>query len=150
MPETTTAVNSCNLSVYVDDADNVPVDVSGSSRRAQLQLMQEVADYRVFGSKWKKRMTCGKEGTITLDVVYSTADDEGLAVLRDWWFSEESGNARTVRILVPENAVGSDDYQGEYNLTNLDIPLDASEAGPITVSAELVSNGEITYGVTTT
>ncbi|MCK6580363.1 MAG: hypothetical protein L6Q98_19895 [Anaerolineae bacterium] len=150
MPATSTVVNGCDVAVYIDGASGTLVDVSGSANRVNLDFSQEVESFRVFGDKWRRRLACAKDATLTLDVVYSTATDEGLDLLRDWYFGANSGVARTVRILVPENATGSDDYQGEFILSSLSIPINASQAGPITVSAELVPNGEVTHATTTT
>lgn len=150
MAETTTAVNACDVKIHVDNSSGVPVDISGSSNRASLELRQTVESYRVFGQRWMKRKTCAKEGTVQLDVVYSEAADEGLDILRDWWFSNDSGTPRTVRLMVPSDAVGDDDYMGEFVLENLSIPIDAGQTGPIIVSATLLSEGAITYAALAT
>ncbi|MDZ4768355.1 MAG: hypothetical protein SGJ24_04440 [Chloroflexota bacterium] len=151
MPSTSTAINACNVKVQIDNAAGTLVDVSGSANRVNLEFSQELGSYRVFGNKWMKRLACAKDATLQLDVVYSTQANEGLDLLRDWFFSAaSSGTPRTIRMMLPDDVVGGDDYQGEFIISSLSIPMDASEAGPITVSAELMPDGEVTHGTLTT
>lgn len=152
MPETSTAINACDVSIHLEDGTGTGTlhDISGSSNSASLSFSQEIADYRVFGTRWKKRMVCAKDATLSLNVVYTTAQNEGLDLLRDWFFGANSNVARTVRIMVPNDEIGGDDYQGEFLISSMDIPLEADEAGPIMVSAELMPMGEVLYGTIAT
>lgn len=150
MPETTTAINACDVPIFVDDENGVPVNISGVTSRAQMEMLQEVEPYRVLGSRWVRRLACKKDGSLNLDIIYSTADDEGLALFRDWYFGANSKDARTVRILAPEDAPGSDDYTGEFLISKLNINIDAATAGPIPVTVELLPDGAISHATTTT
>lgn len=150
MPATSTAINACDVSLYVDNSSNELVDISGSSNGVTLDFSQEVEGFRVFGSRWQRRLACTKDATLSVNIIYTTAADEGLDLLRDWFFSAGSNTPRTVRILVPDNSPGSDDYQGEFIISSLSIPMDGTAAGPITVAVELMPDGEITHATTTT
>lgn len=136
MAETQTAVNACNVVILLDNASDVPTDISGSSNTASISMSKETGEYRVFGGNWVKRLDCKKDATISLQVIYTTAANEGLDLLRDWWFT--GSGTRGVWICIPDDSAGSDRYSAECLLTSLDLPVDASEAGPIMVSCELV------------
>jgi len=150
MPATTTAINACDVAVYIANAAGVLTDISGSANKVDLAFSQEVGNFRVFGDKWMRRLACAKDATMSLDVVYTTTADEGLDLLRDWMLGASSGTPRAFRVILPQNAVGSDSYEGSVIISSLSIPIDASEAGPIMCSAELMPNGAITHSVTTT
>ncbi|MBK8023518.1 MAG: hypothetical protein IPK19_19315 [Chloroflexi bacterium] len=131
--------------MWIDDAAGSPVDVSGSANRVRMEFTQEVERYRVFGEGWVRRLAAGKDGALTLDVVYSTAADEGLALLRGWFFGAASRTPRTVRVQVPNGSAGSDRYAGEFLLARLALPLDAAQAEPVTVTAELLPHGPVSH-----
>lgn len=145
MPATSTAVNAGSVQVWIDDANGTPVDVSGSANRVRMEVTQEVERYRVFGEGWARRLAGGRDGALTLDVVYSTAADEGLALLRGWYFGAASRTPRTVRLLMPDGGAGSDAFSGEFVLARLNLPLDAAQADPVTVTAELLPHGAISH-----
>jgi len=75
--------------------------------------------------------------------VYSTATDEGMDVLKNWFFAATPG-LRTLTFYLPDKNVGSDKYSGEVVLESLSIPATADEASPIPVTAVLRPSGEFT------
>lgn len=149
MAETSTALNGCDLGIHLDKQDGTPVDISGSSNQVNMQFTKQLGEYQVFGSSWVRRLACKRDATMTLQVVYSTAADEALDVLRDWYFND-SDTKRTLRILVPQDEVGADSYSGEFFLASLEIPIDAGEAAAILVTAELKPDGAVTHTTTST
>jgi hypothetical protein len=149
MTATTTAVNACNVSIHLANASGTLIDISGQGNRFEMSLTQEVETFRVFGSKWMQRLACAQDATMRLDAVYSTASGEALALLRDWYF-DYPGTTRRIRVFVPGDTTGADSFEADVLLTSLTIPLDASSAAPIMVSAEIVPNGEVTHATTTT
>lgn len=152
MAGSTTTINACDASVWLDNASGTATDISGSSNEFTMTLPRVEGNTRVFGSKWPIRKVCGKDCTIDLTVVYSTAADEGLDLLRDWYYATDgsSEEARTVAVYLPDKNVGSDYYSGEFLLTNLSIPATAGEGAPIMVSATLMVTGAQTHSTAAT
>lgn len=146
MAATTTAINACDAVIQLDDDLGALQDISGSSNNAELGFTQEVGEYQVFGGGWVKRLACARDATLSLSLVYTTATDEAMDVLKDWFFSNP-GTKRTCQIDVPDSTSGNDRYSGEFYLVSLDIPLDVEEAGPIMCSAELAPDGGVTLAV---
>lgn len=149
MAETTTAVNACNVAVHLADHTGVLKDISGSANRAELAFSQQIGDYQVFGGGWVKRLTCKKDATASLTIVYTTAADEGFRMLKDWWENYAS-EARRVRIMVPDTDVGSDDYDGNWLISSWNVPLDGTQAGPAMVALNLSQTDGITIGTLAT
>jgi len=102
-----------------------------------------VGELQTLESQWPVRTECGKDCTVSLTVVYSTATDEGWDVLKNWYFAT-SPTARTVTLYLPDKNVGSDKISGEFRISELTVPVSAGDANPIAVSATLMSDGEIT------
>ncbi len=141
----TTTVNACDASIWIDDANGTLKDASGSTNSVSISISQNVGEQRVFGSRWPYRQMCGRDVSLDITVVYSTAADEGLDLLRDWILSTGDPNIRTVTIYLPDKNVGSDKYTGEFVLESLDIPATAGEAAPMLASATLLINGAFTH-----
>lgn len=140
MAETTTAINACDAQIYLDNASGTPVEISGSSNSAELGRTRDTSEYTVFGTQWKKRTQCKKDGTLNINVVYTTAASEAMDLFNQWF---DAGGRRTVIIDVPNSNIGSDRYYGEFLLTNLPMPFVSDEAGPVMVAAELLPDGPI-------
>lgn len=140
MAETSTAINACNARVYMDNAQGALVEVTGSANKAELNKSRETADYTVFGSDWKRRLQCKKDGSLDLTFIYTTAANEGIDLLQQWF---DAGGLRTWVIDENGGATGNDRHTGEFFLTELGIPHDSSEAGPIMVTASLLPDGAI-------
>lgn len=149
MPDTTTAVGQCSIAIHLEDDAGVLVDISGSANSANLDFTKDAETYTVFGSTGTKRMTCRKDATLSMNVVYTTGENEAWDLLKDWWFNH-SDESRQVRIMVPGEIIGADDYQGAFQILNLSIPMDSAQAGPILVSVELGVDGDVTLGTVAT
>jgi len=144
MPQTTTARNACDVQVYLADETGVLHDISGSASSLEPEFSQGIGEYQVFGTDWMQRMACTRDAKATLNIVYSMAADEGLDLLRRWFF-DYPGTTRRLRFDVPSSAVGNHRYEGNFLLETWSPPLDPTEAGPIAVSMDLVQTGGVTF-----
>lgn len=142
MTQTTTAVNACDVAIWLDDDAGVPKDISGSSNTASMNFSNQLGAVRNFGTRWQIRLECGKDATFDLSAVYSTAADEAVDILKNWYFNNPGD--RTLTIYIPDKNVGSDMYQCEARLQDLKIPVEAASADPIVVTATLLPNGPVT------
>lgn len=143
MTQTTTYVNACDASVWLDNSAGTLTDISGSSNSVQMEFVQVIGELSTYQQKWPVRLSCRKDATFTLSAVYSTASDESVDILNDWFFSATPG-LKTFKVYVPDKNVGSDVYSGEVVLESLSIPVTADEASPINVTAVLRPSGEWT------
>lgn len=149
MTQTTSYVNACDASVWLDNAAGTLTDISGSSNNVQMEFTQIIGELSTYQQKWPVRLSCRKDATFTLTAVYSTAADESIDILNNWFFATTPG-LRTFTVYVPSKNVGSDKYSGEAVLESLSIPVNADEASPIPVTAVLRPSGAWTYsGVAT-
>lgn len=146
MAQSTTTINACDVVIKLADSTGTLKDISGSANQVQIDLTQNIGEKRTFGSRWPIRKECGKDSKVRLDVVYSTAADEGVDLLKNWFFSATPGS-RELHVYVPNNQIGADEYFGTFVLESMSIPLQAGEAEPVTVSANLSVSGE--YRLTT-
>lgn len=150
MPATETAINACDVVLHVDDADGIPVDISGSANSLNPQFTTDMGEYNVFGAGWRQRLMCMRDATITLQVVYSAAADEGFQLLKSW-FANQHTLRKTLRWMVPDDSVGSDDQSGEFFLSQWSYTATAGEAGPIMASFTLVQAGSgVNFGTVAT
>jgi len=140
MAQTTTHVNACDASIWLDNASGTPVDVSGSSNSITMNFTREVGELRTFQVKWPVRLGCGKDATFTLRAVYSTATDEAMDILKNWYFAGDPGS-RSLHVYIPDKNVGSDHYYGEVTIASFNFNADPTEPGPIAVEAELLPDG---------
>jgi len=140
MAQTTTHVNACDASIWLDNASGTPVDVSGSSNSITMNFTREVGELRTFQVKWPVRLGCGKDATFTLRAVYSTATDEAMDILQNWYFAGDPGS-RSLHVYIPDKNVGSDHYYGEVTIASFNFNADPTEPGPIAVEAELLPDG---------
>lgn len=142
MATTTTTFNAQDVNIMLDDESDVLVDISGSANEASIAAEQEIGEYRVFEDRWMQRIDGGLSVEISLVTVYSSAEEEAVDLLKEWFFIN-NGGPRTMQVDVP-SAMGGDRYSGEFRLADLNIPLEAAEAAPISVEATLQSHGAIT------
>lgn len=149
MAETTTSVNACDVSVWLDNEAGTLIDISGSTNQVNMEFESNIGELRVLVTRWPIRLQCGKDATFSLIVVYSTASDEGMDILKNWFFGTETG-ARSLHVYIPDKNVGSDHFYGEVVLENLSWPVNAGEAQPIPVSASLRPSGTWTLDTAAT
>ena len=140
MAQTTAAENACDIALSVDNASGTLVNISGSSNTASFTITTNTAEVFTFDGDWGIKKACKSTVTLSITVVYSVTETEGLNILMDWKFNSPT-TSRTARIDIPDATVGSDRYEGEFVLESMDVPLDASDAGVILVSASLSNDG---------
>lgn len=140
MTATATAINACDVVIHLDNASGIPVDISGSVNSLNPQFTTDMGEYNVFGSGWRQRLMCQRDVQIQLNIVYSSAADEGFQLLRNWFANQHTLN-KTLRWMIPDDSVGSNDQSGEFFLSQWSYTATAGEAGPIMASLTLVQSG---------
>jgi len=140
MTQTTTYINACDASIWLDNSSGTLTDISGSSNNISMEFTQIIGELSTFQQKWPVRLSCRKDCTFTLGAVYSTAADEAIDILNDWFWATTPG-LRTLTVYLPDKNVGSDKYAGEVVLETLTIPVVADDASPIPVTAVLRPSG---------
>jgi len=148
MAQTTTGRNACDVVVSLDDAAGVLQDISGSSVRANADFTNNIGEFRTFGSQWLARLCCGSDANFSVDVVFSTTDDEGWHLLKNWFFAAARHcTPRSLQIDVPDDETSSDRIEAEVLLESWGLPLDPSDAGPIIMSMALLPTGEVCHSI---
>jgi hypothetical protein len=105
---------------------------------------------RSFGSRWPTRKQCSKDASAQITIIYSTAADEAMDILRNWVFAADPG-ARTLSVYLPDKNVGSDHYYGEFVIDgDVEIPAEAGDSDPIAVTLPLAVTGELSHTTATT
>jgi hypothetical protein len=145
MALTSSAVNACGVVVKLDNVDSVLADISGSSNEVSMDFSNKLGEVKAFGSQWPVRLQCGKDASIKLNVIYTQSDDEGLTILREWYFGNTG--AKTLQVDIPNSDVGGDRYTMEVLIEKMSVPTKADEAGPIMVSCDLKPTGVVTCTV---
>lgn len=142
MAQTVTAHNACGAVIEIDDADGDPVNVSGSSNKASLSLSKQFGKGVTFEGEWNFTLECKKDGSLEISAMWTDDATEARELLEDWW---ESGGNRVVSIYPAGKITGKRYYTASYKLGELTIPIDATDANPIVLSATLQPDGEITF-----
>jgi len=150
MAQTTTSINACDVAIFLDNASGTATDISGSSNKVTLAPTQEIGEARTFQNDWKIRKACGRDLAFSITVIYTTTADEGLDILRDWFFGAASKTARTLAIYAPDKNVGSDHYSAEVLWESGEIPLDATDPGPILCEFTLLPTGAVSHTAAST
>lgn len=150
MPFTSTAINACDVDLFLENASGTQVAIGGSSNSVDINFDNEIGEYMTFGHQWPGRLECGKDASFTINVVYSSAADEGFDIIKNWYHTAGKPGDRTLQIYVPDKNVGSDYWLAQVKIANYSFTADRGEAGPIMVSAELLPNGAVTHSVTGT
>lgn len=150
MAQTSTHITACNVGLWIDNAAGTPVDCSGSSNEVALDFSQNIGELRTFGTDFPRRKACGRDATIALTAIYSTAADEALDVIKNWYFSSSHSDARTVSVYVPDKNVGSDHYYGEFVLEGFSTTLTAGEGSPVAATINLSVDGEAYWSTAAT
>ena len=141
MTQTTTSVNACDVAVRLDNESGTPVWISGSSNTVEMEFGQEIQAYwTMYNGRMPRRNSTREDAAIGLTALYSTATDEALDLLTDWYFSYPN-TARTMTIYIPDYTIGSDTYSGEVMLERINIPAESEESAPIIVQAVLLPAG---------
>lgn len=146
---TTTAINACDVGLWLDNAGGTLVDIGGSSNQVRTNLYHDIGKFNVFSNEWPGRLECGKDATVTLQIIYSSTVDEGWDVVKTWFFTNPPG-ARTLSIYIPDKNVGSDHFSAEMMLSALNWTSSRGEAGPILVTATLLPDGDVSHTVAAT
>src|SRR3989304_3661931 len=98
MAQTTTSVNACDVVLEIDNAAGAQTNISGSSNQCSMSMSANVGETYTFSGQWAIRKVCKMNVSVSVQVVYSTSDAEGLNLLADWWFGANYNAARTVTI----------------------------------------------------
>jgi len=144
MALTTTAYNACDVSPWLEDVNGTQQEIAGSSNSVDISLDHVLGEYVSFQEQWPRRLECGKDATVTLNVIISETASEGWDVLKDWYFATSPG-ARLFTWYQPDKNVGSDKFEMDARLESLAWTADRGEAGPIMVTAVLRPDGELTH-----
>lgn len=143
MAQTTLGQNACNVVLSVDNAAGTPVDISGSATEASLSFTSNSGQTFTFDGDFPITKVCKSAVSMSLNCVWSLSDAEGSNLLEDWKINSPT-ESRTVTVDIPDGDGGSIRYAGEWALTDLNIPLSASEAAVIVIAASLLNDGTIT------
>lgn len=146
---TTTEIVATNCVIQLDDTTSQLVDISGSLNSVTIGMENTIAEFRTFGTQWKDRRVVGKDLSISLRAVYSTAAAEAASILRNW-FTAGNDSPRSLTIAVPDSQAGAFRLSGEFVLASLNIPLDAAADDVVYVEAELLPDGEVQFETITT
>jgi len=149
MAQTTTHVNACDASIWLDNAAGTPTDISGSSNSITMNFSRELGELVTFQQKFPVRLGCRKDAEFTLRVVYTTDANEGMDILKNWYFAGDPGS-RSLHVYIPDKNVGSDHYYGEVTIGSFTFNADPSDPAPIAVEASLLPDGAITLTTATT
>lgn len=139
MTTTITAVNACDATIALDDSAGALTDITGSCVTNSVTLTSDVGHFKVFGDQWRYRLVCSQSWEIKVETLYTTTANEGLDLLRDWWFDATRYKlARSIQF-----SIGGDTYSAEVMLEQLDMAFPSSEAGPARCIALLKGTGAI-------
>lgn len=144
MPQTTSAKNACDASIWIDGTAGTLVDVSGSSNTINMNFAEQVGAVRNFGTRWEILLTCGLSATFAFTAVYSMTANEAKDILLDWFFNHPGTN-KTIKVYLPDKNVGSDVYTAEVKLITMPIVVQAATAEPMVISCELRPDGPVTW-----
>lgn len=149
MPATSTAQNACAVTVYLDDGTGTLVDISGSANRVEPQFSAQIGEFQTFGGDWIQRLSCKRDAQVTLQLVYTTAANEGWKLLKDWWENHHT-EPRTLRFMAPTEEIGADDFQGEMLISTMNVPFDGTQATPVLVAVTFVQTAGLNIGTVAT
>lgn len=142
MTTTSTAFTACDSVLKLDNDVGTLTDISGSSSNVDVNFDNKIGEFRVFGDEYVQRMQCGKDSSITIKGIATTAANEIRDLIEDWYFS--GTGKRTFQLNMPSEAVGSTRYQVECLLKSFSFSADSSAAEPIMYSIELAPVGQVT------
>lgn len=150
MPGSTRAINACDAVIQITDAANVFTDISGTSNEVSMDLSNSIGEWKPFGQKFKRRLDCGKDAKISFKGFYSVGQNQGkeaVDIFKEWYFRK--GGTRTLRVMIPDDSVGSDLYEADVLIDTFSIPAKSDDANPIMFSADLLPDGTLTWDYVT-
>lgn len=142
MPVQSSVINACDAVVRLADPTGELVDISAHSNEVSIDLSNTIGEWKPFGQKWKRRLDCGKEGSISYKGFYAHNEPGSAVELFKEWFFRNRGT-RAVEIMIPDNSPGADKYSCDAVLETFNIPIKSDDANPIIFSADLKPDGEI-------
>lgn len=148
MSQTTTAVNACDVAVWLDDAAGILRDISGSSNVVTINFDNDLGEVQTFGSNWKIRLECGQDASFEIVAIYTTTTNEAVDILKNWFFGTRGD--RSLSIYIPDKDVGSDHYSAEVKLDDWEFSASHDDPGPIAVTMRLLPNREVTWTTAST
>ena len=144
MVQTSTPITGCDAGIWLDNLGGTQKDIGGSTNQYSLNFDMELGMLRTFGSRWPKRIECGKDASFGLQIVYSTAADEGFDILKKWYFATSPGS-RSIKFYLPDKNVGSDVFSAEVKIDSFNWTVSAGSAEPVIVTLNLLPDGEVTH-----
>ena len=148
MAQSTTAINACDASLWLDDDDGTLQDISGSTSILDANFDNELGAYVTFQEKWPRRLECGQDATFTVTAVYTTTADEMKDLILTWYFGTRGD--RSFTFYLPDKDFGSDYFKCEVKLENWRITPSRAEPGAIALTVVLRPSGAVTHSVTGT
>lgn len=148
MAESSQALNACNAVIEVDDGTGTPVDVSGEANSASLEFTTQTSEYFTFGGGFARRLQCKEDASLELTLLWTRGGTEARALFEAWL---KAKGTRTVSVYPEGNANNGDrQYTGEFVLESYNFDMDATAADPMTITASLMPDGEVTLSTVTT
>jgi hypothetical protein len=147
MPSSSNAINMCDVDLYMEDEGGNWVDISGTSNEVTLEFSRNIGEWKVFGDQWMQRKACGKDASLSINVIYTITGDsepaEGKDLFLNWLFDGEG--SRNFRLDMPSSETGNDRYEGPFVLESLPVGGSADEAAPVMMSMSMSAAGQVYY-----
>jgi len=144
MAQSTTVVNGCDTVIMIDGEAGTLVDISGTTNQLGMEFTITSEMWRSFASRYPGRLTCGKDMTASLVVVYSPTVGEGRELVEEWYHTSD-GDARSFQFDISDASVGSLRYSGEGVIEGYVVEnIEAGNAAAIQISFTILAAGEIT------
>jgi hypothetical protein len=139
-------INGCDVVIELEDVGGNWADISGDSNNISMDFSANIGSFKPFGQQWPRRFSCGRDGSITLDVVYGMDTAAGHTILKNWFF--EGGNdSRKMRVYLPDRSPGSDLFEFRVVIETFPISAQADQADPIMSSISFQPDGDVHYSV---
>jgi hypothetical protein len=141
MAATTTAFTACDWVLELADETDTLQDVSGSSTTCDVNLDNQIGEFRPFGTQWKTRTQCGKDASFKIKGIATTAANEIRDLIKNWYFN--GSGPRRFRLSEPGGNPGDERYLATCFLKSYKFSGDANSADPVMYDIELVPTGEV-------
>ncbi len=149
MTVTQTEIVATNCSIWLDNAANVLVDISGSINSLEYSPENGIAEFRPFGTQWKQRRVVGKDMPVKIKGIYTTNGAE-VAQLVENWFHGGNDSPRSLQWYQPDKEVGAYIYYGEFVLASQPVVLDSEADEVVYIEIELLPDGQINRAINAT